>query len=116
MTCAVLIVEDELFVALDLEDTVEALGYSIAGTCGTLAGTLAAIERQLPTCAILDVRLPDGEVFPAADVLRDAGVPLIFHSGHADENQLKTRYPEAQVYSKPCSPSRLREALLRAAA
>jgi hypothetical protein len=55
-------------------------------------------------------------VFPAADVLRDAGVPLIFHSGHADENQLKTRYPEAQVYSKPCSPSRLREALLRAAA
>ena len=116
MTCAVLIVEDELFVALDLENTVEALGYSIAGTCGTLAGTLAAIERQLPTCAILDVRLPDGEVFPAADMLRDAGVPLIFHSGHADENQLKTRYPDAQVYSKPCSPSLLREALLRAAA
>lgn len=116
MTGTVLIVEDELFIALDLEDTVKAAGCTVCATCGSLSAAMEAIENQLPTCAILDVRLPDGEVFPAADRLRNAGVALIFHSGHADERQLKERYPEADVYSKPCSPSRLRDAVMRAVA
>jgi CheY-like chemotaxis protein len=113
VTCSVLIVEDEPFVAMDLEDTVHSLGYILASTCETLESALKAIERRLPTCAILDVHLPDGEVFAAADLLRDVGVTLIFHSGHADENELKSRYPSCLICSKPCSPSQLREVLRR---
>ncbi len=46
---------------------------------------LAHLDGDKPelACAILDVRLRDGEWFPAAERLREAGVPLIFHSGHA---------------------------------
>lgn len=114
MTDTVMIVEDELFVALDLESIVDETGFAPAGPYETVADTLAAIDRGLPACAILDVRLLDGEVFPAADRLRDAGVPLIFHSGHADEQHLRHRYPLAQICPKPSSPSRLRQALTHA--
>jgi DNA-binding response OmpR family regulator len=107
----VMIVEDELFVALDLESIVESAGFGADGPYETVADALAAVESQLPNCAILDVRLPDGEVFPAADRLRDAGVPLIFHSGHADHRELLSRYPGAQICPKPSSPSSLRTAL-----
>ncbi|WP_395336246.1 response regulator [Novosphingobium sp. BL-8H] len=107
----VLIVEDELFVILDLEDLIAEEGFVVAAHCGTVSATLKAIERQQPFCAILDVRLPDGEVYPAADRLRELGVPLIFHSGHANESALKQRYPDAQFCPKPSSPLQLRAAL-----
>lgn len=112
----VLIVEDELFVVLDLEDLVAEEGLGIAAHCGTVAATMQTIERQRPACAILDVRLPDGEVFPAADRLRDMKIPLIFHSGHANEAALRARYPDAQICPKPSSPSQLRAALRKAIA
>ncbi len=110
----VLIVEDELFVGYDIQDIVAESGYSPDGPYETVAETLEAVDHALPNCAILDVRLLDGEVFPAADRLRDAGVPLIFHSGHADETGLKSRYPGAQICPKPSSPSQLRAALAQA--
>lgn len=106
-----MIVEDEMLVALDLQDIVEEAGLTASGPYESVRDTLTALMTGLPDCAILDVRLTDSEVFPAADRLRDAGVPLIFHSAHADEGQLRTRYPSAQICSKPSSPSALRRAL-----
>lgn len=111
MTKTVMLIEDELFVALDVQDVVEEAGFSVDGPYVSVADALAAVAQHLPGCAILDVRLTDGEVFPAADILRDAGVPIIFHSGHADATSLRGRYPQALVCSKPCSPSALRAAV-----
>lgn len=105
----VLIVDDALFVALDLEDAVAEAGYKVVGPCGSVSGTLTLIERQLPACAILDIRLVDGDVFPVADRLRDAGVPLIFHSGNADQAELATRYPRARFCAKPSRTAQLIE-------
>ncbi|WP_459696252.1 response regulator [Acidisoma sp. C75] len=109
----VLLVEDELFVALDVQITVEESGLAVEGPYGTLQETLAALSAGLPrpVCAILDVRLRDGEVYPVADRLREAGVPIIFHSGHADQRTLEQRYPGAAVCGKPCSPATLRAKL-----
>lgn len=116
MTRTVMIVEDEMLVALDLQDIVEEAGLTAGGPYETVQETLEALTLSWPDCAILDVRLRDAEVFPAADRLRDAGIPLIFHSGHADEGELRTRYPAAQICAKPSSPSALRKALQRAMA
>lgn len=106
-----MIVEDELLVAFDLEHIVEDAGHQALGPYETVADAVAAVAERLPACAILDVRLLDGDVFPAADFLHKAGVPLIFHSGHADERDLRRRYPSAQICPKPSSPARLRQAL-----
>jgi len=116
MNDTVLIVEDELFVVLDLEDLVAEEGLGVPAHCGTVAATMRTLDRERPAFAILDVRLPDGEVFPAADRLRDMNIPLIFHSGHANQADLLSRYPDAQICAKPSSPSQLRIAMRKAIA
>lgn len=66
MTDTALIMEDELFVASTLKTL---LPRKVYPDCAlrTVKAIFRTLERQRPACAILDVRLPDGEVFPAAD-------------------------------------------------
>jgi DNA-binding response OmpR family regulator len=104
-------VEDELLVAFHVQDTVEAAGFHVDGPYVSVSEAILALEKQLPACAILDVQLTDGEVYPVANALRDAGVPVIFHSGHADAFALQSQYPEALICGKPCSPSELKETI-----
>jgi DNA-binding response OmpR family regulator len=94
--------EDEFIVALDLSDMAEDLGFRVEGPFATLAEGVEAISDHLPDAAILDVQLADGEVFPLADMLMKLGVPIIFHSGHADNGRLLARYPQARSAGKPC--------------
>lgn len=107
----VMIVEDELLVALDLETIIEDSGYQFDGPYVSVSETNDALDRRMPQCAILDVRLKDGEVFPVADRLHGAQVPMIFHSGHADVQDLLERYPGSQICNKPSTPKQLRKAL-----
>jgi CheY-like chemotaxis protein len=103
----VLVVEDEFIIALDLSETVQDLGYTLEGPFDGREKALAAIENDLPDCAILDVFTADGEVYPLADKLSAAGVPIIFHSGHVPPAEMRSRYPHAQACSKPCPPDRM---------
>ncbi len=110
----VLVVEDELFVALDVQDVVEGTGCRVDGPYATIVETLDALAAGLPDCAVLDVRLRDGEVFPAADRLHAAGVPIIFHSGNATDGDLASRYPCAAICAKPSAPAILTAAIVHA--
>ncbi len=60
------------------------------------------------------MQLADGEVFPLADLLMRLGVPIIFHSGHADAPKLLARYPEARSASKPCPAELIASYLVQA--
>ena len=99
----VLVVEDEFIIALDLSETVRDLGYRVEGPFADKENAFIAIDREMPDCAILDVQTADGEVYPLAD----AGVPIIFHSGHVAPTEITERYPQAQACAKPCPPDRL---------
>ena len=103
----VLVVEDEFIIALDLSETVRELGFKVEGPFADNRNAFVAIDEELPDCAILDVKIADGEVYPLADALADAGVPLIFHSGHVPPVEIAERYPQAQACAKPCPPDRL---------
>lgn len=111
MPNVVMVVEDEFFVALDIEDVLTGMGYEMAGPYPTVREAKDGLSAQTPACAILDVRLKDGDVFPVADALHTACVPIVFHSGHADDNELTRRYPTALICSKPSSPSSLQAAI-----
>jgi len=110
----ILVVEDEFIIALDLSETVRDLGYELEGPYPDKENAFVSIEGDLPDCAILDVFNSDGEVYPLADILAEAGVPIIFHSGHVPPDELRDRYPEAQACAKPCPPDRLIDALQEA--
>jgi DNA-binding response OmpR family regulator len=103
----VLVVEDEVIVALDLSETVRDMGFRVEGPYANNSHAFIAIDQEMPDFAILDVMAADGEVFALADVLTRAGVPIIFHSGHATAHEIAARYPDAQAAAKPCPPSKL---------
>jgi len=109
----VLIMEDEFIVGLDLSDMTEELGFRVEGPFATISEGTRALEHFRPDAAILDVQLADGEVFPLADMLVRLGVPIIFHSGHADIASLLARYPEARSASKPCAAELIASYLLQ---
>ena len=110
----VLVVEDEFIIALDLSETVQDLGYELEGPFEDNKNALEAIEDELPDAAILDVFTADGEVYPLADKLAAAGVPIVFHSGHVPPEEVKQRYPDAWACAKPCPPSQLIDVLQEA--
>jgi len=110
----VLVVEDEFIIALDVSETVKDLGYALEGPFPDKAHAFRAIADDLPDCAILDVLTGDGEVYPLADALTEAGVPIIFHSGHVSPSEVRLRYPKAWACAKPCSPDKLIDVLQEA--
>ena len=110
----ILIMEDEFIVGLDLSDMTLDLGFAVEGPYATVAEGALALEHLRPDAAILDVQLADGEVFPLADMLVRLGVPIIFHSGHADIASLLSRYPQAKSAAKPCAAELIASYLVQA--
>lgn len=109
-----LVVEDEFIIALDLSETVRDLGYALEGPFADQRSAFHAIAETMPDAAILDIFTGDGEVFPLADALTEAGVPIIFHSGHVAPGEMVARYPAATACAKPCPPDRIIDALQEA--
>ncbi|ETW13692.1 response regulator receiver domain-containing protein [Roseivivax marinus] len=109
----VLVCEDEPVVALDLKFLVEGFGYEVIGPYGSVEQALEAIDAVRPDSAVLDVRLRDGEVFPVADKLKDLGIGMVFHSGHAYEEEICANYPGSACCQKPIVTWRLEEELKR---
>lgn len=97
----VLIVEDELLVALSLEDTLRALGCEVIGPVATLSEALRLAGEVEADVAILDVNLRGEQVFPAAEILASRAIPLIFCSGFVGAAPLPPCFGEALQVPKP---------------
>ena len=54
----------------------------------------------------------DGEVFPLARELEKRGTQIIFHSGHALEDQISASFPEAAFCPKPTNGRQLGNCLM----
>jgi len=110
----VLIVEDDMMIALLVEDMLEDLGCVVAGTANTLAGAINDARDGGPfDAAILDVNLDGAAVFPVADILHGRGVPIIFSTGYGDAG-LRDADKGCPVLHKPYRIDNL-ESALRAA-
>ena len=78
----VLIVEDEPFIALTLEDILDELGFDCAATVSQVADAIDLIGRASVDCALLDVNLGSEKIDPVADLLATRGCPFIFTTGY----------------------------------
>lgn len=85
-TPSILLVEDEALVALDLEQTLEELGWRVAGSMAGVGEALNWLGGQdpAPNAALLDVNLGGEVVFPVAEALEARHVPFAFATGYAD--------------------------------
>ena len=107
-----LLVEDEFFILMDLRNVFEEAGARVT-TATTVAEGLSATAADGFDAAVLDVRLPDGEVFPVATALTERRVPLVFHSGHIRAEDVSLQFPAALTLSKPAREEALINAVRR---
>lgn len=103
----ILVIEDEAIIALDLEEELLDAGASVIGPIPNLAQAKEAAAAHEMDAAVLDIMLGENEVYPAADILADRNIPFVFHSAHADPNQLKQNYPQSVLHPKPSSMKKI---------
>lgn len=115
----VLIVEDELFVALHLEGLVEDFGHEVTALSSTGADALEQIAARHPDIVLLDVNLGRGmSGIDIAEHLRGTGARIVFITAYADEmtrQRMLDAAPECLILSKPVSDETLKLAIETAA-
>ena len=108
MGARVLIVEDEIVVALFLEDLLAEFGYEVAGIASHLEEALARPADY--DVAVLDVHLNGRNVFEFADRLAARGTPFVFATGYGARG-IPDRHCARPVLQKPFQPETLKQAL-----
>ncbi|WP_426264587.1 response regulator [Sphingomonas sp. PWP1-2] len=98
---AVLIAEDQPFIALDLAMAVEDADGEVVGPAASIKEALALLESRPVVAAILDVNLVDGDISPVVEYLVEHGVPLILQTGVGLPADLAARFPNLVVRIKP---------------
>jgi DNA-binding response OmpR family regulator len=97
----ILVVEDEAFIALDLQATLTDAGAEVIGPTLTLAEAFALAGRANLSAAILDVRLGRDTVETVARQLAARGIPFLFYSGQVETDTIRAEWPQCKVISKP---------------
>ena len=111
----ILIVEDELIIAIDVEACLSEEGHQIVGIARESETALGLGQRLKPDLALVDVHLVDGETGPEiAGHLKDMGIPVLFMT--ANTSTLPDGMAGAlDVIPKPVVPHVLKEAVRWAA-
>lgn len=94
-----LIVEDEMLVAMLLEDLLRSVGCE-AVKAPNVPQALALIESEQIDGALLDVNLRGGRVYPVATELKQRDIPFVFTTGY-DENTIDKCWRDRPVLRKP---------------
>lgn len=109
----ILIVEDEFFVAMSIEETVHRLGHEVVGPVGDLPGALRLAETEPLSAAILDVHLQHGErIYPVVGVLRRRGVPLVLTTAYRD-SEIDPGCAGEMLLRKPFDETELEQGIAR---
>jgi CheY-like chemotaxis protein len=103
----VLIIEDEMVIALDLEQLVENLGHRTLGIARTRAEAIELARGRRPGLILADMQLADGSSGLEAvnDLLHSFEVPVIFISAHPERFLTGVRPAPACLISKPYQQS-----------
>lgn len=114
MTCNIMVVEDEIFVATEIEYVVADLGHKPVGIAADKKTALTM--APLAEIALVDLNLRDGPTGQEIGrFLADAGVTVVFMT--ANPSQLGNGVPgTVGVISKPVAEDELRQAVSYAVA
>ena len=108
----VLVVEDEMMVALYVEDIVTELGHEVVGPAMRLEEGLTLAREAAIDMAILDVNLHGARSFPIADALSARGIPFIFATGYGTQG-LTEAYRDVITLQKPFASRDVEQAFAR---
>ena len=108
----ILIVEDQMLIAMDLQRLIENMGYEVCGLARTRTEALRLADEHRPNLAVMDVRLADGSdgIAAAREMRQRFGIGALLISGQIDAAQAEEA--EAPIFlRKPFEPRQLRRAI-----
>jgi DNA-binding response OmpR family regulator len=103
----VLLVEDDLFLAMAVEDTLVGMGAVVVGVCHTLDDAMARADADDFAVAVLDFSLGSHSVTPLARRLARENVPFILHTGMSRSEPSLSEWRNFPIVEKPASPHTL---------
>jgi DNA-directed RNA polymerase specialized sigma24 family protein len=103
----VLIIEDETFIAMDLESLVKNLGHKVIGVARTHSDALALAKTNRPGLILADIQLADGSsgLDAVNELLRTFEVPVVFITAYPERFLTGERPEPAFLIPKPFQPS-----------
>lgn len=108
---SVLLVEDQMLIALDVEQMLAAKGVTRVTTSGSAADALMRLKNFTPDAAVLDVNLGVGTSAPVAEELLRLGVPFIFATGYGDRSMIPPALASVHTVRKPYDADTLLDGL-----
>jgi CheY-like chemotaxis protein len=111
----VLVVEDEMTVALLIEDMVSELDYEVAAIVPRLEDAMRLLDSESFDLAMLDVHIEGKTVFPFAAELEARDIPFLFATAYGPRG-IPEEFRSHLVLQKPFGPVELRRALMELAA
>ena len=103
----VLIIEDEPFIAMDLEGLVESLGHRVLGVARTHSEAITLAKAKRPGLILADIQLADGSsgLDAVNELLRSFEVPVIFITAYPERFLTGERPEPAFLIAKPFQPA-----------
>jgi PAS domain S-box-containing protein len=96
----ILLVEDEILVAMMMKDILTELGFSVIGPFSRLEEAMVAAVHDEIDAGIIDVNLGGEFVYPVADVLAARRIPFVFVTGYGVES-IDRRFAYVPIVKKP---------------
>jgi light-regulated signal transduction histidine kinase (bacteriophytochrome)/CheY-like chemotaxis protein len=97
----VLIVEDQMLIAMDLEEMLTAGGVGEVVSAGSATEALDKLRNFAPAAAVLDVNLGTETSVPVAEELMQRGIPFMFATGYGDRAIIPEKFRSAPIVRKP---------------
>jgi CheY-like chemotaxis protein len=112
---SILIVEDEMVLAMSMESVLKSMGYEVTGIALSGEDAISLTEKSPPSLVMMDITLGDkmDGIEAANEIIEKFGVPVIFLTGYSDETTL-TRLENVVHYGvlqKPVDEYTLRHSI-----
>jgi DNA-binding NarL/FixJ family response regulator len=107
----VLLAEDQLLVAMEIEASLRELGCEVVGPVATVAEVERLAARTDLDGAVLDIDLRGVKIFDVLPGLLARGLPVLLSSGYDDSAGLPDQFRRLPILVKPYGASQLGAAL-----
>jgi len=108
----ILVVEDEMIVAMLIEDILMDGGATVVGPAARVAKALDLLGTESVDAALLDVNLAGENTMPVAEELRRRGIPFAFATGYGAAG-LPEGFATQPLLQKPFQERDLQEVMAR---
>jgi CheY-like chemotaxis protein len=99
----ILIIEDEMLIAVDLGEIVERLGHAVVASVDTAAKAIQAASEHRPDLILADIQLADGSsgIDAITEILSAISVPVVFITAFPDRLLTGERPEPTFLITKP---------------